>query len=111
MLMSGDSDTTTNAGQPVVLCVPAQWAEAGPSDDDIAGLGELGITHLWLRDSGWQDGGGRPTRPVDHIDWLGDWVTTPGRGLIVDRTLDRDHRRVDETPLLSASWHGSEVGI
>jgi hypothetical protein len=110
-----ESDQVTAAStateQPVVLCVPAPWAEAGPTDADLTALAELGITHLWLRDGGWQDDAGAPSRPVDHIDWLSGWVATPGHGLIVDSTLDRDHRRVEQTPLISASWQGSEVDL
>jgi hypothetical protein len=106
MLMTRDSDLTTTAEQPVVLCVPAEWAEAGPTDDDLARLTELGISHLWLRDSA------ADTGPVDHIAWLAEWVVaTPGRGLIVDRTLGRDRRRLNDRPLISASWQGSEVDL
>jgi hypothetical protein len=103
MLMT-DSDSTT-AEQPVVLCVPAGWAAAAPTDDDLAGLRELGISHLWLRDDG------TPTEAVDHIAWLVEWARVPGHGLIVDRTVHRDRRRLGDEPLLSASWQGSEVDL
>ena len=105
MLMTRDSDQTTTAEQPVVLCVPAQWAAAGPADDDTARLDELGISHLWLRDDG------VPTGPIDHIAWLVEWASAPGRGLIVDRTVTRDRRRLGDQPLLSASWQGTEVDL
>jgi hypothetical protein len=104
MFMTHDSDPTT-AEQPVVLCVPAEWAAAAPTDDDIARLTELGISHLWLRDEG------EPTEPIDHIDWLTEWASVPGRGLIVDRTVPHDHRRLGDQPLLSASWQGTEVDL
>jgi len=101
-----DPNTTTAATeQPVIVCVPARWAAAAPTDDDLARLDELGISHLWLRDDG------TPTEPIDHIPWLVDWAAAPGRGLIVDRTLNRDRRRLGEQPLLSASWQGSEVDL
>jgi hypothetical protein len=91
--------------QPVVLCVPAEWAVAGPTDADLDRLGELGISHLWLRDSG------APTPPIDHLGWLADWAAGPDRGLIVDRTLARDRRRVGGQPLVVASWQGTEVDL
>jgi hypothetical protein len=103
MLMT-DSDPIT-AEQPVILCVPAGWAAAAPTDDDLARLGELGLSHLWLRDDD------SPTEPIDHIPWLREWAAIPGRGLIVDRTVHRDRRRLGDRPLLSASWQGSEVDL
>lgn len=95
----------TEQMQPVVLCVPAEWAVAGPSDADLDRLGELGISHLWLRDSG------VPTPPIDHLGWLADWAAGSDRGLIVDRTLARDRRRVGDQPLVVASWQGTEVDL
>jgi hypothetical protein len=91
--------------QPVVLCVPAEWAVAGPTDADLDRLEELGISHLWLRDSG------APTPPVDHLGWLAEWAARSDRGLIVDRTLARDRRRVGDQPLVVASWQGTEVDL
>jgi hypothetical protein len=104
MLMA-DTDPTTTAEQPVILCVPAGWAVATPSDADLARLHELGLSHLWLRDDG------TPTEPIDHVPWLVEWATGPGRGLIVDRTVHRDRKRLGERPMLSASWQGSEVDL
>jgi hypothetical protein len=104
MLMTRDSDPTT-AEQPVVLCVPAEWAAATPDAADIGRLAELGISCLWLRDDG------APTPPIDHLDWLVGWVGEPGRGLIVDSTVNRDRRRLGDRPLVSASWQGSEVDL
>jgi hypothetical protein len=104
ILMTHDSDITTDE-QPVVLCVPAEWAAAGPTDDDMARVTELGISHLWLRD------GGTPTGPVDKIPWLADWAVQGDHGLIADRTLHRDRRRLGEQPIVVASWQGSEVDL
>lgn len=99
-----ETDPSTDE-QPVVLCVPAEWAAAEPTDADLGRLRELGISHLWLRDDG------TPTEAIDHIAWLVDWARVPGHGLIVDRTVHRDRRRLGDEPLLSASWQGSEVDL
>jgi hypothetical protein len=104
-MTTSDADSVPATEQPVVLCVPAEWADAGPTAADIDRLAELGVSHLWLRD------GGTPIRPVEQLPWLADWACVPGRGLIVDRTLPRERRRLGGQPFVVASWQGSEVDL